>query len=446
MFLGLSQLEPPLRSPRDRHGRFVNYAKTVRTSPLEWRSLSTEDEVSRSVAAAADSGRRIRVVGAGHSWSAIAAPEDLAITLDGLTGIVARGDGWVRVRAGTRLRDLYRSLAAAGEALPIVASIAQQTVAGAIGTGTHGSSLHHGNLSSLVLGARVVAGDGSVVDIGEGDERLDAIRVHLGALGVVTEITLRTTPAFSLAETIEKIPFRQVAARAEEIGRSAEYAKVWWMPRAPHALAFRYERTDERTTRWPSPETQRLMENWLPRAILTPIYAWQRRRPGSVPALNRVATRWLVKGRRVGPSTLMLTTPEPIRHYETEAALPLAAGGEAFERTVKLIEGSSVQANFILEFRYTQGDNGWLSTAHGGDVVHLGACTAVDAHKRDYFEPFWQEMRPLGARPHWAKEMDHDAAELRSLYPMADRFVALRDEMDPKRVFTNPFLERVLGP
>lgn len=442
----MSRLEPPLRSPRDRRGRFVNYAKTIRTSPLSWESLSSEEEVSKSVAAASAAGRRIRVVGAGHSWSAIAAPEDVAVTLDGLTGIVARGEGWVRVRAGTRLRDLYRQLAAEGEALPIVASIAQQSVAGAIGTGTHGSSLHHGNLSSLVLGARIVAGDGSIVDIGEGDERVDAMRVHLGALGVVTEVTLRTTPAFHLAETIEKIPIGAVAGRTEEIGRSAEYAKVWWMPRAPYALAFRYERTDEPMTRWPSPETQRLMENWLPRAILTPIYEWQRHRTGSVPAFNRLATRWLVKDRRVGPSTLMLTTPEPIRHYETEAAIPLAAGDEAFDRTVRIIERSNVQANFILEFRYTRRDSGWMSTAHGQDVIHLGACTAIDAHKRAYFDPFWEEMRPLGARPHWAKEMDHEAAELRSLYPMADRFLALRDEMDPNRVFANAFLDRVLGP
>jgi L-gulono-1,4-lactone dehydrogenase len=446
VFLGLSRLEPPLRSPRDRRDRFVNYAKTVRTQTLHWESPSTEEEISKSVSAAAAAGRRIRVVGAGHSWSGIAAPEDVAITLEHFTGIVARGDGWVRVRAGTRLRDLYRSLAAEGRALPVVASIAQQTVAGAIATGTHGSSLHHGNLSSLVLAARVVAGDGSIVEIAEGDERVDGIRVHLGALGVITEVTLRTTSSFHLAETIEKVPLADVAGRAEEIGRSAEYAKVWWMPRTPYALAFRYERTDEPMTRWPSPETQRLMENWLPRGILTPIYGYQRHRTGTVPAFNRVATRWLVKGRRVGPSTLMLTTPEPIRHYETEAAVPLAAGAEAFDRTVKLIEGSDVQANFILEFRFTQRDNGWMSSAYGRDVVHLGACTAIDAHKPAYFEPFWKEMRPLGARPHWAKEMDHEVGEVRSVYPMADRFLALRDELDPNRVFTNAFLNRVLGP
>lgn len=446
MVLGLSQLEPPLRSPSDRRGRFVNYAGTVRADGLEWRAPATEDAVAECVAEAAGQGRRIRVVGAGHSWSPIAAPEDVAVTLDGLHGVTQWGDGWVRVRAGTRLRHLYRALAARGLALPIVASIAQQSAAGAVATGTHGSSLVHGNLSSLVLGARMVTGDGSVVEIGGDDEHLDAVRVHLGALGPVTELTLRTEPAFHLAETVEEIPVGAVAGRVEELGRSAEYVKVWWMPHTPRALAFRYARTTEPMTRRPSPVTQRLVENWLPRAFVPPLYALHRRRPDGVPAFNRVAAHWLAKGRRVGPSALMLTTPEPVRHHETEAAVPLAAGGEAFDRIVALIDRLRLQVNFILELRYVRADTAWMSTAYGRDVVHLGASTGMTGARRDYFDAVWREMRPLGARPHWAKEMDHSAEEIRALYPMADRFVALRDEWDPKRVFTNRFLERTLGP
>jgi FAD/FMN-containing dehydrogenase len=446
MALGITRLEPSLGFPRDRKGRFVNYARTVTVTPVSWEAPSTEEELSKCVADAAASGRRVRVVGAGHSWSPIAAPEDLALTLDHMSGIVALGNGWVRVRAGTRLRHLNRALAANGVTLPIVASIAQQSVAGAVGTGTHGSSLMHGNLSGLVLGARLVTGDGSVIEIAEGDERLDAVRVHLGALGAVTELTLRTTPSFNLEETVEQIPVDQVARRVEELGRSAEYVKVWWMPHTPNALAFRYERTKESMTRRPSPETQRLIENWLPRAILPPLFAWHRRRANGVPAFNQVAYRWLVKKRRVGPSTLMLTTPEPIRHHETEAAVPLSAGGEAFDRVVDIIDRLGLRVNFILELRYVRGDAAWMSTAYGGDVVHLGACTGITGQRHAYFDAFWREMRQLGGRPHWAKEMDHEASEIRSLYPMASRFVALRDELDPQRVFANRFLDRTLGP
>lgn len=441
----LAGVEPPLRSPMDRRGRFVNYGRTVVSTPLAWAAPVTEEEVGKRVAEAAAAGRRVRVVGAGHSWSPIAAPEDVAFTFDRLNGIVATGPGWVRVRSGTRLRHLYRALSERGEALPVVASIAQQSVAGAVATGTHGSSLQHGNLSSLVIGGRLVTADGSVLEIDEEDERIDAARVHLGALGAVTELTLRTTTAFNLAETVEEVPVERVAGGVEELGRSAEYVKVWWMPHTPRALVFRYERTAEPMTRRPSPQTQRLFENWIPRAVVPPIYAWHERRRDGVAGFNRLAARWLVKGRRVGPATLMLTTPEPVRHHETEAAVPLAAGGEAFDRVVALIDRLDLAVNFILELRYVKADRAWMSTAYGTDVVHLSACTGMTASRRDYFDGFWEQMRPLGGRPHWAKEMDHRRTDLQALYPMFGRFVALRDRLDPDRVFSNAFLDRTLG-
>lgn len=446
MRLGADRLSPRLRSARDRSGRFVNYSRTVTATPARWRAPRSEDELAAFVAAAAREGRRLHVVGAGHSWSEIAAPQEEAVTLDGFSGVLARGDGWARVRAGTRLRELNRSLARDGEALPILGSISQQSVAGAIATGTHGSSLVHCNLSSLVLGARLITGTGSPLEIGPRDERLDGVRVHLGALGAISEVTLRTEPAFDLLETVERVPVEQVGARLQELGASAEYVKLWWVPYTPNALVLRYERTTEPRTRWPSVETERLIEDWLMHRALLPTWlAWLRRHPDGVRRFNQLTDRMLGTKRRVGPSDVMFNTPDPVLHYETEAALPLSVAGEAFERTVAMIDRIGVPVSFIVELRYVKGDEGWMSPAYGGDVVQLGAYTALAAHRRVYCDAFWEEMRELGARPHWGKEMDHTGAEIRELYPMAGRFLELREELDPGRVFANPFLDRVLG-
>lgn len=447
MRIRLEEVEPRLRSPRDRSGDFVAYSRTVRASPTSWLVPVRESELSACVAETATSGGRIRVVGAGHSFSEIAAPEDVAVTLDRLKGVVEYAESSVRVKAGTRLRDLNRALAKRHRALPILGSISQQSVAGAIATATHGSSLVHGNLSSLVVAVRAIAPDGSMLAITEEDERLDGFRVHLGALGVITEVTLRTVPAFSLAETTEEVPVGQIADRVEEIGRSSEYVKVWWIPNTPNALVIRCERTEEPMTRRPSPATERFIENWLAhRGLLRPITAFLRRRPSAVPSYNRTLARSLVKPRRVGPSAVMLNTVEPVHDYQTEAAVPLAAGGEAFARTVELIDQAGLYVNYPVELRFVRGDQGWLSPAFGRDTVQLGAYTSLARDRRAFFDGFWREMRPLGARPHWGKELDHGAREIRSLYPMADRFVAARDEIDPSRVYANQFLDRVLGP
>ena len=177
-----------------------------------------------------------------------AAPDELALSIDRCRGIVAVDPqrGSVTVRAGTRLCHLNQALAQLGLSLPIVGSIAHQSVAGAIATGTHGSSLVHGNLASLVLGLRLISGQGEVIELREGDPRLDGACVHLGSLGVVTEVTLRVQPAFCLAETVEAIPVAQVIGALPAIARSAEYVKVWWMPHAQTAQVFRYQRTNEK--------------------------------------------------------------------------------------------------------------------------------------------------------------------------------------------------------
>ncbi len=439
-----------LRPPRDRDGRFVNWARTVTSRPSAWHEPADEDEIVAVVRDAARAGQRVRAVGAGHSWSAIAAPDRIAMSLDRWEGIVDADDvaGTVTVRGGTRLRDLNTALAARGLALPIVGSIAHQSIAGAIATGTHGSSLIHGNLSSLVLAMRLVDGRGRVVDLERGDPRLDGARVHLGALGVVTRVTVRVVPAFRLAETIENAPVADVAADLDAIARSAEYVKVWWLPHTPLAQIYRYTRTDEAATRRPSPETERWIDETIVHgAILPRVFAAHRRRPSWIPRWNRAAVRiYLNKPRRVGVSHLLLSTPMPALHRETEAALPLARAGDALDRVVRLIDDARVRVNFIVEVRFVRGDTGWMSPAHGGDVAQVGAYMAETPELDRYFAAFWRELRALGARPHWGKELDHRADEIRALWPLAPRFAALRDELDPDRVFGGPFHDRVLGP
>ena len=420
--------------------RFANWARNVVTKPTSWLAPTSEEQIVDAIRGA--QGQRLRVVGGGHSWSAIAAPEQIGMTLDGYAGVLARDDRTVTLRAGTRLKDLNAALAADGFALPIVGSIAEQSLAGAIATGTHGSSLVHGNLATLVERMKLVDGRGNVQELT--GERLDAARVHLGALGVVTELTLRTLPAFRLAETVEGVRIGEVTAQLETIAKSAEYVKVWWMPHTPFAHVFRYERTDEPATakpdlvraRWIE---ERVMHGWLFPGVLRVCLL-----PGLQPAVGKWIAKGFMKPRRVGVSTLMLSTPMPVRHRETEAALPMAKAGEAVERIVRAIDREKLIVNFILEIRFVRGDQGWMSPAYGADTCQIGAYCWGPRSTR-YFAAFWREMRELGARPHWGKELDHTADEVRALWPRTKDFVALRDELDPDRVFASEFHTRILG-
>ena len=427
---------------------FVNWSGTVKARPSAWHAPGSEDEIAALVRDAAREKKRVRVVGAGHSWSPIAAPDDIAVTLDRWSGLidVDESAGTANFRAGTRLREINALLASRGLAMPILGSIAEQSIAGAIATGTHGSSLVHGNLSSLVTSLRLIDSAGSICDLAPGDPRLDGARVHLGALGAVTRVTVRVVPAFRLVERISRIPISAVAGELETIARSAEYVKVWWLPHTDHAFVHRYERTEDPPSRRPSPETDRFIDEHIVQgAILPKMFALHARWPSLIPPWNRFASRLIPKPRRVGVSHLLLSTPMPALHRETEAAIPLARGGEAFDRTVALVERERVRVNFILECRFVRGDGTWMSPANGGDTVQLGAYMSETRETDRYFEAFWREMRAIGGRPHWGKELDHDADEVRSLWPEAARFLALRDALDPARTFGGTFHTRILG-
>lgn len=440
----------PARRPRDERDRFVNWAGTVTTKPSTWREPTSDDEVADVVREARRRGGRVRVVGAGHSWSEVAAPHDVAVSLDRLAGLASLDArrGLAIVRAGTRLGDLNAALAARGFALPIVGSIAAQSLAGATATGTHGSSLVHGNLASLVRAMRLVDGRGELTTLAEGDPRLPGARVSLGALGVVTELTVRVELAFHLLCTVECVPVAAAARDLEGIARSAEYVKVWWLPHARHAYIYRYERTGLPASPWPA--RVRWVEDHVVHARVFPaVVALEGRVPRLVPAINYLVGPTLTHGPRVAQSALALSTPMPFVHRETEAALPLARAGEALERLVTLLLEPAHHVNMPLELRFVRADDAWLSPAFGADTcqigLYAGGVPGIDAT----FASFWRVMGAFDARPHWGKELargGHDAAELAPLYPRLRDFQALRAEFDPDRVFASPFLERTLPP
>jgi L-gulonolactone oxidase len=422
---------------------FVSWSRVVRTPPVQWYAPSSENELAELVRTS----RRVKVVGSGHSFSPIAAPEVRAVRLDRMTGVV-RLDTEARlvtVRAGTRLRDLSAALLAHGWTLPIVGSIQAQTVAGAIATGTHGSSLVHGNLATLVHSLRLVDGRGEVVTLDQEDPRLDGARVHLGALGAVTEVVLRIEPAFRLRQEVVHVPVREVDV--VEAARSAEYAKVWWLPGTTHAQVVRYTRTEEAITRRPSSRTLRWVDdNVMHRALFPLLVRGQHRFPRSTPGTNqRLMRAYLGPALQVAQSSLLLNTPMPMRHRETEASVPLDQAQEAYGRVVDLVLGERLAANFPFEVRFVRGDRNWLSPAYGPGACQIGAYTTDGPDRERYFAGFWERMAGLDARPHWGKELHHTAAQLAPLYHRWADFLELRDELDPERVFDNGFLRQVLG-
>lgn len=432
--------------------RVSNWGRNHSCQPARVERPTSEAEVVAAVQRAAVEQLTIKCVGAAHSWSDAAMTDGVLLSLDAMQGFLELDEarGLARVQAGIRLHQLNEALAERGFALPILGSMAEQSLAGATATGTHGSSLVHGNLSSLIRGMRLVTGRGDVVVLATGDPRLDAARVGLGALGIVTELTIAVQPAFRLCEQTEAIPLAQALGELPGIARSAEYVKLWWLPHTDAVIVFRYERTDAPSTF--SPFARWLDEHVVNRWLFALLLGLGRLLPALVPRFNKlVAATYLKPRRTVGRSDRMLTLAMPPVHRETEASVPLRHAAEALRRAAALIDEQGLKVNFVTEVRFVKADDGWMSPAGGRDSCQLGAYMAQAPGVDAWLQGFQDAVADLDARPHWGKELSRSAGRLTAeqvaaAYPRSPEFWALVREWDPDRRFVNAFVERIRPP
>jgi FAD-linked oxidoreductase len=400
--------------------------------------------VGRAVAA----GRRVRVAGAGHSFTAAALTDGTLLSLERMDRVVDvdPASGRVRVQAGITLRELGARLAGHGLALENLGDIDAQTVAGAIATATHGTGATLRNLSAQVEAIELVTAAGDVIEIdGTGDgDALEAARVAIGALGVVTEVTLRCVPAFTLRGADEPLPLEEVLGALDEHVDAHRHFELFVFPHSDVALT----RTNDVVDEPPRPRSR--TRAWIDDVLLAnhAFHAFclaGRAAPRAIPALNRAVTRAAGTSVRVDRSDAIFATPRLVRFTEMEYALPRGAAAPALRAIRAAIDEHGFAVNFPIELRFVAADDALLSPAHARETAYL----AVHAFRGMAWEPYFRVAEAIfdahGGRPHWGKRHFQTAATLAPLYPGWERFQAVRRRLDPGGVFANAYTDRVLG-
>ncbi|WP_353827176.1 D-arabinono-1,4-lactone oxidase [Agromyces sp. SYSU T0242] len=427
-----------------------NWGRTEAVRPNRIERPADEGAVQRAVLAAAASGRRIKPVGSGHSFTGIAVAPDIQLDLDDLSGLVAAdaATGRVTLGAGTPLHRLPHLLAPYGLALPNMGDIDRQTISGATSTGTHGTGLAFGGLATQVVGARLVAGTGDVLAVSETErpELLPAVRIGLGALGVLTELTLQLVPRFVLEAVERPEPLEEVLDGWTERVRQADHFEFYWFPHTATALTKTNTRLPGdapleplgRSARWVEDE---LLANGVYRAMC----ALGSVVPAVTPPLTSLAAHVTGHRRFTDLSHRVFTTHRAVRFREMEYAIPLERVPEALREIDSLIRERGWRISFPIEVRAAAADDIWLSTATGRETGYVAVHRYVREDPAEYFAAVESVLRALGGRPHWGKLHTLDAMALREAYPRFDDFLRVRDELDPEGRFANPYLDRVLG-
>jgi L-gulono-1,4-lactone dehydrogenase len=386
---------------------------------------------------------RVKVAGAGHSFTDIGCTDGLMLDLSRMKRLLSVEGGEVTVEAGITIRELGPALAERGLALENQGDVDSQTIAGAISTATHGTGGRYANVSSQVTGLRLVTAAGEVVELREGDDLL-AGRVSLGALGAISAVTLRCVPAFTIHRFDKPLPLDDVLARLDEHVDSNHHFELFVLPYTRTALTLTSERTDREPR--PAGRAQVLLRDvLLENTALEVACRIGRRLPALIPRLNRTLVRAMSPAEHLDLSHRVYANRRTVRFTEMEYAIPRERTAEALERVLALIERRRIRVGFPIEVRVVAPDDAFLSTAQGRATGYIAVHQYRGMEFESYFRGVETIMDEYEGRPHWGKRHYQSAATLRPRYPCFDRFLAVRDRLDPERKFENDHLRRVLG-
>lgn len=423
-----------------------NWARTAEGRPVKVATPDSAQEVSALIAEAATLGVDIRMVGAGHSFTATAATNGVLLRPDRLTGVSRVDDSHVKVLAGTTLTDLCHALDDLGLALPNMGDIRVQTLAGATATGTHGTGRRFASLASGITALELVLADGSVtrVDADTEPELFESARVGLGAFGIITAIELEVVPAFVLQAHEFPSTLSETLAKFDEWENTHDHVEFYWFPHTDKTLVKQNDRTDG-----PAEPLSGLRGWWddefLSNTLFGAVCRAGRSAPKIVPLLNRVSGSALSERSYADTSWKVFTSPRRVRFAEMEYALPRAALKPALTELNRLIENGDDEVSFPVEVRTGPAEPGWLALAHDRDTVYV----ATHMFQRVPYERFFAQVEDLwrqhDGRPHWGKLHTRTAEEFAGMYPRFDTVTKVRDRVDPERRFTNEYLARVLG-
>ena len=429
--------------------RWRNWAGNQTVIPREWKVAETTTQVREIVGAARQGGRRVKVIGSGHSFTSAAVADDVLVDVSRLdsVGIVDPATGEVEVGGGVTIAALNESLALQGRALANLGDIAYQTISGAISTSTHGTGVRVTGMAPQVSAVTIIDGLGQERRISESDgdhTLIRAAQVGVGALGVITSVRLRTVPAFVLHAVEEPAKLSAVLSGLDDLVDNNDHFEFFWMPHTDVALTKRNNRFDN------PPRPLGRLHHWYQRSFLENtafggVCAVGKTVPSLIPTLAKVVA---ASGRLnyADQSHRIFASPRRVRFVEMEYAIPRDACASALTEVKQMIETRGVRVNFPIEVRFTAADDAMLSTAHGRESAYI----AVHMYKGMEFDAYFRGVAEIMARyrgrPHWGKMHFLGCDELSELYPQWQDFQVVRRQLDPDGTFENDYVKRVFGP
>lgn len=399
----------------DSRHRWRNWSRNVSAKPSSIERPESESAVQELVRSCHADDQTVRVVGAGHSWTPLAATDEVLVSLENLTGVIDidRADRTATVAGGTTLEDAAEEFHRANLAMPNLGDVAQQTIAGAFATGTHGTGPAFENLAGRLIGGRLVTGTGNIrtFDAESDQELLAALKVSLGTLGIFTKLQLELEPTYKLERREYCTSFEEFWPHFERLVSDNRHFDFYWYPRSDEvkirllngpgggtdAADLTYAESVKHETDW-----------------------WHQ----IIPVHDDIGRRF----------------------EEMEYAVPRGRATEFIpEARDRIREQWRADVGWRTLVRTVAEDDAFLSNEYGRDTVTMGFIQNAELEYEPYFEDLERIARAFDGRPHWGKRHSLRGEELRRLYPEFQSFLDVRRRFDPDGVFLTRYMRELLG-
>jgi FAD-linked oxidoreductase len=421
----------------------VNWGGTLNFKPAYLEYPQNEWQIADIVNKARGEGKRVRVVGAGHSWTPLIRTDDYLLSLDKMQGLISVGNLSASIAGGTRLKLLGHLLFEQGLAMENLGDIDKQSISGALSTGTHGTGMGFGVIATQATEISFIDGTGEKRTLKESDPDFKSVAVSLGAMGVITSVRLRLLPAYNLECVKKKEKLDDTLAKIDDYRFNNRNFEFFWFPYSDYCAPKIFNVTDRKPIH--RPLKKYLVDVVYENGTFKMVSEINRMAPSLSRRISRLASSGLSSVSEVHHSHKIYATPRYVRFVEMEYGVPAEEGPAVMQKIRRFIAQNKIRVHFPLEYRYVRGDDLTLSPAYGRDTVFISCHMYKGMEYNRYFKGLEPIFLAHGGRPHWGKMHGLNAADLRPKYPKWDEFMTVREKYDPDGVFLNPYLKQLFG-
>ena len=429
-----------------RAGQWSNWSGSVKCSPIEVVRPRSIDELAKMVRECGRAGRHMRVAGSGHSFTPIAQSNDILMSLEDMQGVesIDTERGTVTILGGTVLKNLGEMLFEHGLAQENLGDIDVQSISGAISTGTHGTGMRFGTLSTQVEGFTLVTASGEILEcsLESEPEVFKAAQVSLGTLGVIAKVKLRVVPSKRLHYLGQRKKLADCLAHLEQYKQeNSHFEFLWFLYTGGVQAKFLNETTEpvSKSTFWGN-FNKLVLENYVYWLLSESCRLF----PRLCKTVCNISAQSIATIDEVNYSHRLFTTPRMVRFQEMEYNIPVEYTVAVINEIQECIQRRQFRVHFPIECRFVHSDDIWLSPASGRESAYVAVHMFQGMPYRSYFYYIEEIFRRYQGRPHWGKMHTRTARELAELYPHWHDFRRVRAALDPQGMFLNSYLRDLL--